>query len=1092
MVVRREVDVEERVADLLKRFVGKKFNGVTVAEVVRQYDRGLDGRRADIAVLKDDGMPLLLVETKKKYEVRGYRVERRFIVTSREVLGQVFSYAAILKRSGVHVPFVAVANDRQVAVFMVPEDVDRHVDWRAVKARDYARVLPSDYVYYVLRQQYLLLHRQIRFSEDFFAEILEVLTGIYVKRYGVEEKKQELHWVLIEDLRGFVDFLAPFIQDAVAPGGRYRGEVAELVEEYGRTRGYAPTPEQLAREMAYVLLNKVVFYKVLERHYKLEPLKPLYREGVAKSVSEYLRKLSELFSRAVEVTKDFEPVFYTGIYDRVDIVESEEVLKVLDWLVELIDAYRIERFGDIVGYVYEELIPAEERHILGEFYTPKPVAELIVRWCVRTPDDRVLDPGCGSGTFLIEAYRRLAELKLKRGFGEIKYVPRDVHEQILSQLVGVDINEFPAHLTAINLAMRNPKAPSTKLNVVVEDYFSIRSGQRRLQAYRVKGVEGERLAEIAFKDFDAVVGNPPYTRWTEIPRPTQDRILELYRDTIPKYGLTPQIVRGVEPGIYTYWIVHSTQFLRDGGRLGMIISDSWLQTDYGIGFFRYLLDHYKVHAVIDVSARVFPLPLIGACIVLLEKCSNQDERSNNRTAFMYLDVSRGDLKVDEVLELLERARSSNVESPEHLFPSGARALVRVYKQGDLLRYEDRLINLIFRADDVIDRLRRHPLITGLATYFEPSRGNTVYSYFASKGVVRGVRDVGGEEFFYLAEKRVGEYGIPRDYLYPLLSSPDYMKFFTFTGDDWEEIKRAGKECYLFLAHKPRNQLPEPVRRYVELGERDSDQGGIALTKGKNRGRAVAKSAAARVRREYGQYFYDWYDLGGVIEAPIYVARYVRYWVRFALASLKCALDSDVLALIPREGTALDEVELKALLAFLNSSFSQLQAEAKCRTAGGVALLGLDIAPLREFLIINVKKLPRGTVERLAQLFDRLEAEARRLGNANSAESVFGTELAKELVGREVKQGVAGLFNTVIKEVDYEVARALGLEDLVEMVRTLVITMARRRLSRAGEAKLGALKGTEPAVAPKPARSRRSERHSSKPPTTRLDKWLKPK
>jgi len=138
--------------------------------------------------------------------------------------------------------------------------------------------------------------------------------------------------------------------------------------------------------------------------------------------------------------------------------------RALDWLIELIDEYEIERFGDIVGYVYEDLIPAEERHALGEFYTPKPIAELIVKWCVRTPDDKVLDPGCGSGTFLVEAYKRLAELKLKRSFSKVRFVPRDVHEQILSQLVGVDINDFPAHLTAVNLAMRNPKAPSTKLN----------------------------------------------------------------------------------------------------------------------------------------------------------------------------------------------------------------------------------------------------------------------------------------------------------------------------------------------------------------------------------------------------------------------------------------------------------------------------------------------------------------------------------------------------------------------------------------------------------------------------------------------------
>jgi len=277
-----------------------------------------------------------------------------------------------------------------------------------------------------------------------------------------------------------------------------------------------------------------------------------------------------------------------------------------------------------------------------------------------------------------------------------------------------------------------------------------------------------------------------------------------------------------------------------------------------------------VHAVIDISARVFPVPLIGACIVLLEKCPNQDERLNNRTVFMYLDISRGNLDVNEVLELLERARSGDIESSEHLFPSGARALVRAYKQGDLLKYEDRLINLIFRADEVLDRLRRHPLLTSLATYFEPSRGNTSYSYLASKGVVRGTRDVGGEEFFYLNEEEARKYGIPRDYLYPLLPSSDYMKFFTFIRDDWEEIRRAGKECYLFLAHKPRDQLPGPVRIYVELGEKDAEQGGIALTKGKNRGRAVALSAAAQVRRKYRQYFYDWYDPGGALLRPQYM------------------------------------------------------------------------------------------------------------------------------------------------------------------------------------------------------------------------------
>jgi hypothetical protein len=48
----------------------------------------------------------------------------------------------------------------------------------------------------------------------------------------------------------------PFIQ---APGDRFRNDIT-------RRTGYTPTPEGLAREMAYVSLNKIVFYKVLERY----------------------------------------------------------------------------------------------------------------------------------------------------------------------------------------------------------------------------------------------------------------------------------------------------------------------------------------------------------------------------------------------------------------------------------------------------------------------------------------------------------------------------------------------------------------------------------------------------------------------------------------------------------------------------------------------------------------------------------------------------------------------------------------------------------------------------------------------------------
>jgi len=319
---------------------------------------------------------------------------------------------------------------------------------------------------------------------------------------------------------------------------------------------------------------------------------------------------------------------------------------------------------------------------------------------------------------------------------------------------------------------------------------------------------------------------------------------------------------------------------------------------------------------------------------------------------------------------------------------------------------------------------------------------------------------------------------------PIIPSSRYMEFFTFSREDWDRIREGGAECYLFLCHRPRNELPPQILRYIQLGETE-----IRLTKGVHRGEPVSRARAAEERRRLRGFFFDWYDLGGVVEAPIYATYGSQYWVRFVLAKYQCALDHRILALIPKKDVTLNEMELKALLAFLNSSFSQLQAEAKGRSTGG-GMLELDIAPLSEFLIIDVKKLSREVVERLAQLFDKLEAEARRLGGADSVKNVFGTELAKELVGREVEQEVAGLFNTVIKEIDYEVARLLSLENMVEAVRALVITMAKRRLSRASEAKPSVLRSSEPTVAQRPSRSRRSREADSKPPSARLDKWFK--
>ncbi len=130
-------------------------------------------------------------------------------------------------------------------------------------------------------------------------------------------------------------------------------------------------------------------------------------------------------------------------------------MEVEEFLEEL-DRYNFDEFKhDTIGHIYEDIIPPEVRHDLGQYYTPPEIVELINKLTIKDPDDKVLDPGCGSGTFLITAYNILKELKEDAG-------ETVNHTEILDQLYGIDINRFPAHLTAINLALQDLGAKQSR------------------------------------------------------------------------------------------------------------------------------------------------------------------------------------------------------------------------------------------------------------------------------------------------------------------------------------------------------------------------------------------------------------------------------------------------------------------------------------------------------------------------------------------------------------------------------------------------------------------------------------------------------
>ena len=116
------------------------------------------------------------------------------------------------------------------------------------------------------------------------------------------------------------------------------------------------------------------------------------------------------------------------------------------WLASL--AERVARFEwgeagyDVVRILYQSVIPAEDRRRLGEYYTPDWLAEAIVKEVVTDPlRQRVLDPACGSGTFLRAAVRAFIEAARTEGLDAGQTVDR-----LRQAVTGIDIHPVSVHL----------------------------------------------------------------------------------------------------------------------------------------------------------------------------------------------------------------------------------------------------------------------------------------------------------------------------------------------------------------------------------------------------------------------------------------------------------------------------------------------------------------------------------------------------------------------------------------------------------------------------------------------------------------------
>ncbi|MGB1205248.1 MAG: HsdM family class I SAM-dependent methyltransferase [Chitinophagales bacterium] len=398
---------------------------------------------------------------------------------------------------------------------------------------------------------------------------------------------------------------------------------------------------QLANYLRYL---KVLFYVNLQKNVPELKLKELSLPKDSQMLNEALQ------SRFQDVLKhDFEMIFTNSILDEFLFTDAfVPTFKTHIAEMKKLDFKQLN--ADIIGAIYNTLIDNQEQHDRGQHFTNTNEVDVINAFCINKNTHHIIDTACGAGTFLVRGYRFL------------KYFhPEFSHEQLLERLWGIEIATFPVFLASVNLCLLNIKTIDNYPSIIQSDFSEIEGNKKyklrkatKKQTLKLKDIRNE-IRDVQMPTFQACVGNPPYIRQELIGNKERWLTLAEQEHEIKKISK--------QSDLYVYYLMHTASLLEEGGRLGYVIASAWLDVTYGAGLQKFLLDNFKIIAIIDhQNKRSFETASINTVILILEKCSkNERERAKNKVKFVRMYQKYEDVlgaitdknRLDKVFDFVE-------------------------------------------------------------------------------------------------------------------------------------------------------------------------------------------------------------------------------------------------------------------------------------------------------------------------------------------------------------------------------------------------------------------------------------------------------
>lgn len=507
-------------------------------------------------------------------------------------------------------------------------------------------------------------------------------------------------------------------------------KVKKIFEDWRKKRGIGKPKNDSAlnryltlmiREQIYTFILKVLFYNVLQGINKemAEKLDQNLTEIQLSDTKLFKDIFNLLFDFAIKKSGDFEEIFGSNTVERLPF--TSDMLIPIKEILSYISQIRWNNISiDIIGRIFESLIYAERRHLLGQHYTDTLIVDLILVATINLPR-KFLDPSCGSGTFIVRAlnYWKVKSLDYKKCFDVIE---------------GVDIDKLAVMLTKINLYIQ-----ALEFIEDIADYIP-----------KVHNADLFRL-DLS-NDYSYVVTNPPYTRQEEMTMAFYDKD---YKDNL--INTVEDITNwSRRASIYAYFLVKAGKMLREGGRLGFIVENSWMNAEYGKEMKKWFLKNFTIELVLESNVeRWFADAKIITNIIVAEK----KVRMDNSVKFVYL--------MKPLTDLIEVTPPSNDITANERYYDSIETLLNAFKKVKISKdrkYEItensnyKIISvkkkLLIKIEDIFGKwgiFRGPKKYLDLILNFLTNNLNTMMFMKDVVDIVYGIK-TNGNELFYLPSK----------------------------------------------------------------------------------------------------------------------------------------------------------------------------------------------------------------------------------------------------------------------------------------------------------------------------------------------------